>query len=291
MDEAGRRRAAALAAFARSDMLRSLADAVAADPDAALGRALAEGADQFGKFPPSLEPMVAASVEAALAAGADPLARPTGTSTCLELAIHRAALRPALALARAARARLAEQPRGFDSLLCVAAKMGMEELAIELLGWMPAAERKAKASSAALLWATAATGSGICQALLDAGADPATADSKGRASIWLAASVGALPLLATMLARGASPDMAAADGSTPLMAAAEAGNLEAVKYLLVAGARIDVVDKEGRGVREWGARHFQSLGAMIEAERAHREARDIEESVPTSRHRGPSRAL
>jgi ankyrin repeat domain-containing protein 50 len=82
--------------------------------------------------------------------------------------------------------------------------------------------------------------------LLDAGADPHSADAEGWTPLRAAAWGGHNDTVEILLKRGAQVDACDAEGRTALRAAAWAGHEEVVKTLLASGAGVDGQDRQGR---------------------------------------------
>ena len=78
--------------------------------------------------------------------------------------------------------------------------------------------------------------------LLNKGADPNIADSKGDTPLMIAASIGFEEAGAAMLGRGAKVDMVNRQGETALNRAVQARQLRMVELLLRAGANPDKAD-------------------------------------------------
>jgi ankyrin repeat protein/beta-lactamase regulating signal transducer with metallopeptidase domain len=76
----------------------------------------------------------------------------------------------------------------------------------------------------------------VVQALLEAGANPATKDERGRSPLHVAAGAGDVRTVGLLLDGGADPDCLADSGATPLVAASQAGAWDVVQVLLGAGA-------------------------------------------------------
>jgi len=87
----------------------------------------------------------------------------------------------------------------------------------------------------------------LALAMLDAGADPFGADSRGRTPVHMAAATGKARLLGALLARGLDPNVRDAGGRTPLHAALEQGgdSLPLVRLLVAHGADPEAADVNG----------------------------------------------
>jgi ankyrin repeat protein len=59
----------------------------------------------------------------------------------------------------------------------------------------------------------------VVRALLQKGADPATADNQGRTALWCAASEGRVAVLRALFEKGADPAVADNQGRTPVATA------------------------------------------------------------------------
>ena len=84
-------------------------------------------------------------------------------------------------------------------------------------------------------------------AMLEAGADPFGADSRGRTPMHMAAATGRVALLGALLARGMDPNVRDMGGRTPLHAALEQGgeSLPLVRLLVANGADPEAADVNG----------------------------------------------
>jgi ankyrin repeat protein len=84
-------------------------------------------------------------------------------------------------------------------------------------------------------------------AMLEAGADPFGADSRGRTPMHMAAATGRVALLGALLARGMNPNVRDMGGRTPLHAALEQGgeSLPLVRLLVANGADPEAADVNG----------------------------------------------
>lgn len=80
--------------------------------------------------------------------------------------------------------------------------------------------------------------------LLEAGANPDTADCRGMTPLVIAAACGHTRFVRALLAGNAAPDLRA-DGRTPLLAAAAGGHADAALALLEAKADPDLADTSG----------------------------------------------
>jgi ankyrin repeat protein len=107
---------------------------------------------------------------------------------------------------------------------------------------------------------------------LTAGVDPATADSRGRTLLMVAAEVGCMDCLALLLAEDVEvdaqlPGPGARAGWTALFAAAAAGRAEAVQALLDAGADVNHRSATGRTALFFAALggHRQAVDVLLDA--------------------------
>ncbi|TCV96191.1 hypothetical protein EC912_102541 [Luteibacter rhizovicinus] len=87
----------------------------------------------------------------------------------------------------------------------------------------------------------------LTMAMLEAGADPFGADSRGRTPVHMAAATGRATLLGALLARGTNPNARDTGGRTPLHAALEQGDdsLPLVRLLVSHGADPEATDVNG----------------------------------------------
>ncbi|WP_432139682.1 ankyrin repeat domain-containing protein [Streptomyces sp. bgisy154] len=103
------------------------------------------------------------------------------------------------------------------------------------------------------------------EALLDAGADPDTADEYGTPALCLAVDTFGLPVVEA-LARSARLDRAGADGRTPLLRAIDNGACNITDALVGHGAHLWVKDAEGRDALTL-ARYWHETGVVTELRR------------------------
>ena len=87
--------------------------------------------------------------------------------------------------------------------------------------------------------------------LLQEGANPNTADNRGRTPLIVAAETGFLEGVEALVARGADVDVPSQTGETPLIAAVHARNLDLMEVLLRSGADADRTDNAGRSARDY----------------------------------------
>jgi ankyrin repeat protein len=94
-------------------------------------------------------------------------------------------------------------------------------------------------------------------AMLDAGADPFGADSRGRTPVHMAAATGRVALIGALLSRGMDPNVRDAGGRTPLHAALEQGgeSLPLVRLLVANGADPEAADVNGETAYGLGIGH------------------------------------
>lgn len=104
--------------------------------------------------------------------------------------------------------------------------------------------------------------------LLDLGADPNGAGTRGITPLWNAASRGHLDAVLLLLDRGAVADRRGADGSVPTRVAAERGHSAVVRALLERGADRGYTDSStGRNLLHTAALvgHLETVEALVAA--------------------------
>jgi len=104
--------------------------------------------------------------------------------------------------------------------------------------------------------------------LLDLGADPNGAGTRGITPLWNAASRGHLDAVLLLLDRGAVADRRGADGSAPIRVAAERGHAAVVRALLERGADRGYTDSTtGRNLLHTAALvgHLETVEALVVA--------------------------
>uniref|UniRef100_A0A7N4PMF7 Ankyrin repeat domain-containing protein 54 n=1 Tax=Sarcophilus harrisii TaxID=9305 RepID=A0A7N4PMF7_SARHA len=84
------------------------------------------------------------------------------------------------------------------------------------------------------------------QQLLEDGADPCTADDKGRTALHFASCNGNDQIVQLLLDHGADPNQRDGLGNTPLHLAACTNHVPVITTLLRGGARVDALDRAGR---------------------------------------------
>ena len=87
--------------------------------------------------------------------------------------------------------------------------------------------------------------------LLQEGANPNIADSRGRMPLHVAIEVGFLEGVEILLRRGARVDVVNSVGETPLISAVLARNVDLMEILLEGGADPDRTDNTGRSARDY----------------------------------------
>ena len=129
-----------------------------------------------------------------------------------------------------------------DQLLFVEFLLGLEEIDIHSPN---------RDGYTALMRAVANNDSKIITALLDAGADPNTQDSRGQVALMGTAYNGNLEAMVILLAEGADPNIQDKDGYTSLMSATYNDDVEVVTTLLDWGADPTIKDHEGYTAAWW----------------------------------------
>lgn len=84
------------------------------------------------------------------------------------------------------------------------------------------------------------------QQLLEDGADPCSADDKGRTALHFASCNGNDQIVQLLLDHGADPNQRDGLGNTPLHLAACTNHVPVITTLLRGGARVDALDRAGR---------------------------------------------
>ncbi len=106
-------------------------------------------------------------------------------------------------------------------------------------------DARASDGKTALMAAAAGGAPQLLKRLIDAGADPATANFKGAPALIYAAWKGNPKVLQTLIAQRVSLEHAASNGWTALTMASAKGNVDAIRVLLKARAKIDPPDVYG----------------------------------------------
>lgn len=89
--------------------------------------------------------------------------------------------------------------------------------------------------------------------LLQQGANPNIADTKGVTPLMVATNLGFLEGVQSLIAGGARIDVANQTGETPLILAVHRRDVPLVRVLLKAGANPDRADNSGRSARDYAA--------------------------------------
>ena len=107
----------------------------------------------------------------------------------------------------------------------------------------------------------------LVSVLVEAGADPDSADAEGWTPLRAAAWGGHAPAVQVLLRSGAQVDACDSEGRTALRAAAWAGHEQVVNCLLAAGAKVDGHDRQGRTPLIAAAYmgHADIVAALLEA--------------------------
>lgn len=95
----------------------------------------------------------------------------------------------------------------------------------------------------------------LVSTLLAQGASVNSRDRNGDSPLNMAASKGNLPLVTVLLNAGADVTLANLAGVTPLMGAAFSGNVEIVRKLLAVGAKIEPLDRVKKNAATYAAAH------------------------------------
>ena len=104
--------------------------------------------------------------------------------------------------------------------------------------------------------------------LLQHGANPNIADVKGVTPLMVAASLGFLEGVQSLVAGGARVDIANQTGETPLISAVHRRDVPLVRALLKAGANADRADNSGRSARDYATLDGRASPVLAEIEAA-----------------------
>lgn len=104
--------------------------------------------------------------------------------------------------------------------------------------------------------------------LLQQGANPNIADSKGVTPLMLAANLGFLEAVQSLVTGGARVDIADQTGETPLISAVHRRDAALVRALLKAGANPDRADNSGRSARDYAELDGRGGAILTEIEAA-----------------------
>lgn len=121
----------------------------------------------------------------------------------------------------------------------------------------------------ALHWAARWDDLGMSQALIQAGANPQTANRAGATPMFLASQNGSATMLALLLEAGADPNVPVlSHGETALMMAARTGKLAAVSRLLDQGAQVNAAENlRGTTALMWAAEQGHTAVVQLLLER------------------------
>ncbi|KAJ3161457.1 hypothetical protein HDU86_007239 [Geranomyces michiganensis] len=165
-------------------------------------------------------------------------------------ALHWAASGKHLEITRALLAAGADATKADDggmTALHIASSTGSHELLGLLLAAAPAAiDNKTESGQTALHYAASKNYADVVDALLNAGADPASRDQYGQTPMHRASARGWVRIAARLKQDPrAKVNVRDALGNTPLHVAAEDVQIDVIKYLLSAGADASTRNKEG----------------------------------------------
>lgn len=104
--------------------------------------------------------------------------------------------------------------------------------------------------------------------LLQKGANPNIADVKGITPLMLAANLGFLEGVQSLINGGARVDIANQTGETPLISAVHRRDVAMVRALLKAGANADRADNSGRSARDYASYDGRGSAVLTEIEAA-----------------------
>jgi ankyrin repeat protein len=117
-----------------------------------------------------------------------------------------------------------------------------------------------------LLWAAQANDIALARTLLEAGADPNSANRYGISPLWLAATNRSAALVELLFAYGADAAATMPHGETVLMAAARAGDAASIRLLIAAGADPNAAEtSHGETALIWAAaeNHPDAVRALV----------------------------
>jgi len=120
----------------------------------------------------------------------------------------------------------------------------------------------------ALHWAAHWDDLPMAEALIAAGADAGGVNDLGATPLWLASQNGGAAMVEALLAAGADANRSLPAGETPLMTAARTGNPEAVRLLIDHGAAVDAREEtRGQTALMWaiGQGHGDVVRVLLDA--------------------------
>jgi ankyrin repeat protein len=144
---------------------------------------------------------------------------------------------------------------GTDASLAVLVKAGNREAVRTLLRRSPEAVNVVEADgTSALHWAVRVADAQIVRMLLDAGANPNTANRRGVTPLLLAATNADAAMAVTLIKAGANVGAPVSGGQTVLMVAARTGSPQTVAALLERGADVNARERVmGESALMWAA--------------------------------------
>jgi ankyrin repeat protein len=161
----------------------------------------------------------------------------------------------------------AAQKAGYTPLMSAASRGNLETLGVLLEAEARVRARNPKWKGATALWfAARSSGQGeAVRVLIEAGADPNTANEVGETALMGAAFWGHLGAVQTLLEAGAEVDVKSDDGITAILQAASRGSSNVVRALLEAGADPEARNEDDVSALERAVcnGHAESVQALI----------------------------
>lgn len=176
---------------------------------------------------------------------------------------HRSSTAAAVVAAVGAGACLVFGSAAASEPLLDAARSANQADALQLLRDGAQANYQSNDGTSALHWAVLNDLPELVEALLDAHADPQSANRYGITPLYLAAQNGSAAVIRLLLNAGASANEVGTEGETVLMTVARTGSVEAARALLEAGADVSAREHwHGQTALMWAAGYGHP--AMIE---------------------------